>query len=334
MKIKENNSFAYFRIPNSSTVQFIEGNCSNTLLNLASTKANSFLISPFNQGNRVIEIPFDEIKYEPVFTKQSHKIINNSYNDLGKDFYLNLVQTAIKKLKNNELKKVVLANTKNCLKTSFEPKQLFEKLVEAYPSAFVYFLSTPLTGTWIGASPEPLITCANNLHKTVALAGTRLKKDNGNWSEKEIIEQKWVSEYIHSILKNHKLEFKENGPFNYETGELVHLKTEFEIANWGNLASADALILDLNPTPATAGFPKENSIQFITENEGFERNLYTGYLGLKQNNQLNLFVNLRCLNVGQQNLTLFAGAGITEDSIPEKEWIETQNKMMALEKYL
>ncbi|MCF8255142.1 MAG: chorismate-binding protein [Bacteroidia bacterium] len=334
MKIKENNSFAYFRIPNSSTVQYIEGNCSKTLLNLGSTKTNSFLISPFNKGNLVIEIPFDEIQLEPNYSKQSHQIINNSYNNLGKDYYLNLVQTAIKKLKNNDLKKVVLANTKNCLKNSFDPKKLFEKLVEAYPSAFVYYISTPLTGTWIGASPEPLITYANYLHKTVALAGTRLKNANGNWSEKEIIEQKWVSEYIYSILKKHQLEFKENGPFNYETGELIHLKTEFEIENWEKLVSTDALISDLNPTPATAGFPKEDSIQFIIENEGFERNLYTGYIGLKQNNQLNLFVNLRCLNVGQQNLTLFAGAGITEDSIPEKEWIETQNKMMALEKYL
>jgi isochorismate synthase len=331
---KENNSFAYFRIPGSSFVQYIEGNCSNTLLNLGSTKTNSFLISPFNKGNLVIEIPFDEIQIEPIFEKKSYQITDKTYTNLGKDHYLNLVQTAIKKLKNNDLKKVVLANTKNCLKTSFDPKELFEKLVNAYPSAFVYFISTPLTGTWIGASPEPLITNSNNLHKTVALAGTRLKSANGNWSEKEVIEQKWVSEYIHSILKNHQLEFKENGPFNYETGELIHLKTEFEIKNWGKLVSTDALISDLNPTPATAGFPKEDSIQFIIENEGFERNLYTGYIGLKQNNQLNLFVNLRCLNVGQENLTLFAGAGITKDSIPEKEWIETQNKMMALEKYL
>ena len=43
-----------------------------------------------------------------------------------------------------------------------------------------------------------------------------------------------------------------------------------------------------------------------------------------------MFVNLRCARIISQDLQLYVGAGITQDSDPQKEWEETQNKAKTL----
>lgn len=42
------------------------------------------------------------------------------------------------------------------------------------------------------------------------------------------------------------------------------------------------------------------------------------------------YVNLRCLQVLEDGFALYAGAGITADSVPEKEWVETGRKTETL----
>jgi isochorismate synthase len=97
----------------------------------------------------------------------------------------------------------------------------------------------------------------------------------------------------------------------------------------------------LHPTPAVCGLPKENAKQFILENEGYERKFYSGFLGeLNLNTILNkvvdsdLFVNLRCMEIERHKVHLYIGCGITKDSNPEKEYIETANKAMTMKQIL
>jgi isochorismate synthase len=91
----------------------------------------------------------------------------------------------------------------------------------------------------------------------------------------------------------------------------------------------------LHPTPAVCGFPKEQSKDFILENENYDRTFYTGFLGeLNIENQTDLFVNLRCMEIEDAKAHLFMGCGITKDSIPEKEWEESINKSATMKKIL
>ena len=48
------------------------------------------------------------------------------------------------------------------------------------------------------------------------------------------------------------------------------------------------------------------------------------------NNHSSLFVNLRCMQVCNDAISLYLGGGIMSESSPEKEWIETQNKAKTL----
>ena len=95
------------------------------------------------------------------------------------------------------------------------------------------------------------------------------------------------------------------------------------------------LISVLHPTPAVCGFPKLEAKKFILENENYNREYYSGFLGeLNIHDATDLYVNLRCMQIKNNQIHLYIGGGITKDSIPEKEWIETANKAMTMKKIL
>jgi isochorismate synthase len=55
-------------------------------------------------------------------------------------------------------------------------------------------------------------------------------------------------------------------------------------------------------------------------------------------NEIHLFVNLRTVKIQKNSegflATYYAGCGITEDSDPEKEWLETEMKCQTLQRVL
>jgi isochorismate synthase len=91
-------------------------------------------------------------------------------------------------------------------------------------------------------------------------------------------------------------------------------------------------VKELHPTPAVGGVPSTISCKYIKEYEGYDRSLYSGYIGIVDFNTNNAeyFVNLRCFKAYQNYIKLYAGAGITKDSVAEKEYDETENKMQSI----
>jgi isochorismate synthase len=104
-----------------------------------------------------------------------------------------------------------------------------------------------------------------------------------------------------------------------------HLKTTIFAENIA-LEKAKILLNELHPTPAVCGVPKDKALKIINELEANNRSFYTGYIGLVENNELELFVNLRCASVFKDSVSVFVGGGITTKSNPEKEWEETELK--------
>jgi len=275
----------------------------------------------------------------------SNGSINSSNSNANID-YKKMVEGAINEIRRQTFMKIVPARYKSVdLSQNFHPVRFFKKLEEAYTNAFVYMVCIPKTGTWIGATPENLITIEENkIFKTTALAGTQkfegdMKLTDAAWRQKEIEEQAIVSRYIINCFKKIRLrEFEEIGPKTVKAGNLIHLKTDFivnmEEVSFPQLGSV--MLNLLHPTSAVCGMPKETSLQFIHENEGFDRSFFSGYLGpVNSGAQTNLFVNLRCMKLTDKNsAVIFAGAGVTIDSDPEKEWLETEMKMETLLKLL
>jgi isochorismate synthase len=257
------------------------------------------------------------------------------------DFTL-LVTKGLQEISEGRIEKVVPSRCKDISVTEeFDLLKAFDTLCEKHIQAFVSMVSSPQTGTWMGATPELLVSVDNqNKFKTIALAGTlpyspEIDIRSVAWTQKEIEEQALVCRYIINCFKKIRLrEYEEHGPRTVVAGNVMHLKTVYEVdmkeTNFPQLGSV--MLKLLHPTSAVCGMPFENAFSFLKNNEGYNREFYSGYLGPVQiNNESQLFVNLRCMQVFEERVRLYAGAGITIDSYPEKEFEETEIKMQNLQ---
>lgn len=261
--------------------------------------------------------------------------------DLGIDTSTNYYQVGVEKAKilidEGAFQKVVLARTKKIAASVENIHKTLLDLRAAYPHSCVAAFYHPETGFWVTATPELLLsTDAKGTFKTVALAGTQAYNPTIPirevfWTHKEIEEQALVSRYIIGCFKSIRLrDYIEYGPRTMQAGNLLHLKTEYTAhTNEVNMNEIGAIMLELlHPTSAVCGMPKKPAIEFIQKTEPFNRKFYSGYSGpVNIKNQTCLFVTLRCAEIHSNGITLYAGAGITSDSDPEKEFEETNLKM-------
>ncbi|HSI74365.1 MAG TPA: chorismate-binding protein [Lunatimonas sp.] len=262
----------------------------------------------------------------------------------NRETFLETVQKGVDAINSGDLFKIVPAKVKvQEMDSDFDLTAAFLRLCQAYPNGFVNFFHIPLIGTWIGASPEVLIKTRDQYFYTMALAGTqRAQGENplksAAWTQKEIEEQALVSRYIVNCFKKIRLrEYDEIGPKTSIAGPLLHLKSEFKVDMAAtNFPQLGSVMLDLlHPTSAVCGMPREKALEFLSREESFDRSFFAGYLGpVNIHKETAIFVNLRCARLLGDKAILYAGAGITEDSIPEKEWEETELKCDIIGKFL
>lgn len=302
-------------------------------------EATEFLEDPLLETQPDLSNTIRKYLENPVLSTQKCR---NSFNDIARNLndsynYRDKVSKAIGVIEDKKLRKVVMSRREAIeYPDNFDIIETFRLLCQKYSRAFCYAFHIPQVGTWMGASPETLIGVdANKLFETVSLAGTQAlqpekKLSQIAWTQKEIEEQALVSRYIINCFKKIRLrEFEEEGPKTVAAGNLMHLKTTFKVdMKETSFPQLGSVMLDLlHPTSAVCGMPKDESLAFILQNENYEREFYSGFLGpVNIMNNSHLFVNLRCMQLTQKNIFLYAGAGITEDSIPEHEWEETRIK--------
>lgn len=312
-----------------------------------------FVFAPFSTQNSALLIPFSEAEsMEVVFETaelDENYLPRKKAGAKEKNHHLELVKKGIEAIKAGKLQKVVLARQHSVEFPEHDPWLIFQRLLEKYPSAFVYAWFHPKSGLWMGATPENLLHIESNYLKTVSLAGTRknMGDDEVIWLEKEKKEQSLVTDFILEKLRPKLESVNISEPRTSEAGNLWHLKTCIS----GKLKEngTKEIIESLHPTPAVCGLPRNDARNFILKNENFDRQFYSGFLGElnldtkkerspKNRNQENkayfsvkpvtdLYVNLRCMKFYQNAAQIFAGGGITEESDPESEWEETLSKI-------
>lgn len=254
--------------------------------------------------------------------------------------FCRLVQDAIGYIRATGIRKIVVSRaTEVPLPPAFEPISIFNTLCRRYPHAFVSLVAIPALGTWIGASPELLLSLTDHRLHTIALAGTQARPADKPleeivWGAKEIEEQALVEDYVREFFRQIGIHpFTEDGPRTVSAGSIVHLRTDFDVQRPPEelLRLANSILNTLHPTSAVCGMPKNEALSFILEKEKYNRAFYSGFLGpVHLNNQSHLFVNLRCMQLLEDSARLYVGAGITQDSVPEAEWEETILKSKTL----
>jgi len=258
--------------------------------------------------------------------------------------YTQLVRTGVAAIEAKQVVKVVSSRVAHrSLPTGFDPLAAFDALSQQYVRAFVSLVSVPGVGTWLGASPEVLAeVTADGFFHTMALAGTQplvpgRAPQEAIWRQKEIEEQALVARYIVSCFKQLRLrDYHEAGPRTAVAGQLLHLRTDFEV-DFKNVPAPASLGTDmlrlLHPTSAVGGMPKAAALDFLQRHEGYDRAYYSGFLGpvnVAGPGVSRLYVNLRCLQLRPTEAILYAGTGLTIDSDPAREWQETELKLQTV----
>lgn len=355
MLLKQRIPFVSYRLPHSfQIITLIQQNSlPQTLHSLDELQdKNGFVIAPFsnNTNHPVVflqpditiignEIDADILKLlsenTPFLSSEKAK---NNYQTTQKNDFISMVEKTVAEIKTSEYQKVVLSKVKTAkTPVDFQPGAFFFKLCEKYPTAMVYLLQTPKTGCWAGATPETLLVVENETGRTMSLAGTQKATDQPiqfyQWSEKEVEEHELVTDFIETQLNEcgiqHHVKSKRE---NLQAGNLIHLHTKFEFPLKKTQNNIGRLISLLHPTPATGGLPKQKAMEFILQTEQHDRSYYTGFLGpVNIQNKTNLCVNLRCVQLFEDEYVLFSGAGITAPSVAENEWDETDNKFKTME---
>lgn len=248
---------------------------------------------------------------------------DTTFEDYGQQF-----EKFQKAFAEDGIRKAILSRISNVNRpTLFNPIEAFAKLCVSRKDTFNYLLLHPKNGLWMGASPEILLKKKGIDGQTVSLAGTQPKSEEEyTWNEKELEEQELVSEHIRSVLQKAEItDFKETGPTNAEAGNVAHLKTTFDFEFKSGLSPL-GLTEKLHPTPAISGLPVSEATKLINQTESHSRLLYTGYLGLVDNEDMDIYVNLRCMQIHSNEISIYVGGGITNKSVLEDEWQETEAK--------
>lgn len=195
--------------------------------------------------------------------------------------------------------------------------------------------------TFLGATPERLVSTEGRTFRTAAVAGTiRRGADAAEdealgrallASEKDREEQAIVVAAIRDLLTPVSDQLMVAAQPGVMTLRFVqHLVTEIS----GTVTDAHGLLAlgeRLHPTPAVGGEPREVALAMIDEHEGFDRGWYAGPIGwLGADGDGELCVALRCGIVDRTRATLFAGCGIVADSDPDLEWEESRIKLRAV----
>ncbi|MBM3437776.1 MAG: hypothetical protein FJX91_01440 [Bacteroidetes bacterium] len=224
--------------------------------------------------------------------------------------------------------------------------QAFQAMHEAYSNAFVFLTIHPIWGCWMGATPETLLRVEGGEGSVMSLAGT-LTKDQLGWTNKEALEQSVTSLFIRNVLEEAGvIGARESSVGELQMGDVKHLMSEWRFklpfvsvlldgenhrAGWGVV---DSLLTRLHPTPAVGGYPQKAALDWLAAHEGFDRSLYTGYVGVRGIADIHVFVTLRCAQLFTNGYALYAGCGVNAGSDPAVEWGETAAKMDLLDRYL
>lgn len=336
--------FVVYRKPNEKLIS-LQIQKTTELFKLNSFQEAGFVFAPFQSDEQKIVFPLNKSEQSSITVEDFSEIKISSRTtdvvcvtnlDNSRKHHLSLVEKVIGKIQNKEAEKIVVSRKQSLKSSNFDVLNSYKKMLQNYPNAMVYLWFHPKVGCWMGASPECLIHCSNRKFKTMALAGTQSYNDTTNvvWKEKEKEEQQFVTDYILKTISGAIANIEFTNPYTVKAGNLLHLRTDI----YGDLEREDGidnLIKLLHPTPAVCGLPKKIATDFIIENEAYQRSFYSGYLGeLKIEYETNLYVNLRCMEINNDEVSIYVGGGITANSNPEKEWEETVFKAAVMKKVL
>ncbi|MGP2424920.1 isochorismate synthase MenF [Yersinia sp. 2538 StPb PI] len=250
-----------------------------------------------------------------------------------------LIQHALAEIEQQKMEKVVLARaTQLTLDKPLSSGAFMAASRQVNHHCFHFMLRFDARRAFLGSSPERLYL-RQQLHlETEALAGTVSSAETpeqaaelADWlmhDEKNQRENLLVVDDICQRLQGGVAAVDVMPPEIIRLRKVQHLRRCIH-AQLTRASDTDCL-QRLQPTAAVAGLPRNVARQFIAQYEPFSRGWYAGSAGYLSAKQTEFSVALRSARVEEQQVHLYAGAGIVAGSDPEQEWQEINNKSAGL----
>jgi len=222
------------------------------------------------------------------------------------------------------------------------PLSLYRALRSVNPSPYMFYYDMGDHHV-VGASPEILVRLERDTVTVRPIAGTRPRgktlQEDAELAEELLADPKELAEHLMLIDlgRNDIGRVAQNGTVRLTEkmiierySHVMHIVSNVEAALKPGLNAIDVLKATF-PAGTVSGAAKVRAMEIIDELEPSKRGIYAGAVGyLGFNGDMDLAIALRTAVVKDNMLYVQAGAGIVADSVPDSEWMETQNKARAV----
>lgn len=223
-----------------------------------------------------------------------------------------------------------------------EPLQMYRALRGLNPSPYLFHLDFGKVKL-LGSSPEMLVRLEGEKLTTRPLAGTRPRASDPEEDEKlkleMLLDEKERAEHL-MLVDLHRNDMGRVSRFGtVKVNELMsvekyshvqHIVSNVESNISDDKDGFDALKACF-PAGTVSGAPKIRAMDIISELEAAPRGPYAGAVGYFDfTGNIDFCITIRSIVVSGNKASVQAGAGIVADSVPEREYAETEHKMGAM----
>ena len=259
---------------------------------------------------------------------------------LTADQWKERVTEVINRVNSNGVDKVVLARDVVANSDSeIDARPILKNLSSEYPSTWVFSVDG-----LVGATPELLLRLSRGMVTSRVLAGTIPKTGDDEKdlalaaslarSSKDLEEHEYAVRSVADALDPFCSSTNvPESPFVLHLANVMHLATDVTGALIESKQHIDAfsLLRNLHPSAAVCGTPRNLAFDVIDEIEGMDRGRYAGPVGwIDASGDGELGIALRCGQITDRKIRIFAGCGIVAASNPEKEVEESNAKMIPM----
>jgi anthranilate synthase component 1 len=222
----------------------------------------------------------------------------------------------------------------------------YRSLREINPSPYMYFLKVG-DRQIVGSSPEMLVRVDDRRVETFPIAGTRpcvgKNSENRRLAKELLADPKERAEHVMlvDLARNDVGKISKFGSVQVPEFMKVHRYSHVQhiVSQVVGDLKEDCECYDalraVFPAGTVSGAPKVRAMEIIEELEPSRRGPYAGAVGyFSYNGNADFAITIRTLFADKDKAYIQAGAGIVADSVPEKEWFETEHKARALMKAL
>jgi anthranilate synthase component I len=259
----------------------------------------------------------------------------------GREQYMQKVDYLKKEIYKGNLIQCVLSRRVE-VKSENQPIDTYRNLRMRNPSPYMFFMNFQ-DFIIFGSSPEVMVKVRNGNVTIRPIAGTR--KRGSTQAEDIELEKELKSDIKENAEHIMLVDLARNDIGKVCVGGTVVVTEEMTVERYSNVMhlvsevegklmkgkTADDVILATFPAGTVSGAPKIQAIKTIDMLEDMKRGPYAGLVGyFEQNGNFDSCITIRTAIYKDKKVWLQAGAGIVYDSVPEKEFEETENKLKAL----